>query len=368
VTSKEIIRYRLYHQQISHQIFQNPGDVVSWMGAMQAQDYTGAKWSVGLRLPHATDAEIEEAIVKKLIVRTWPMRGTLHFVAAADIRWILKLLTPRIIAGSAGRHRQLELDEKVFTRSKKLFIRALQDGKQLTRNDMYSLLENAGIATKGQRGIHILWRTAQEGLICFASHQGKQPSFALLDEWVPAGQNLSHDESLATLALRYFTSHGPATLQDFTWWSGLKTADARAGISMAGSKLIRENVKGTDYWMSSAVPSLSRTASEVFLLPGFDEYMLGYKDRSVILDPLHAQKVVPGNNGMFAPTIVSKGEIKGTWKRVFKNSHIAMTIQPFLPLSKTDQQAVERQARHYGKFMELPVSVQKNNPAVHKQK
>ncbi|HSI12023.1 MAG TPA: crosslink repair DNA glycosylase YcaQ family protein, partial [Chthoniobacter sp.] len=185
-----IARLRLRHQQIAVHRFQRPGQVVAWLGALQAQDYPGALWSIGLRLPQATQKDVEKAIAAHEIVRTWPIRGTLHFVAAADVHWMRALLTPRIIARSALRQRQLELDAAIFARCEKIFLKALRGGGQLTREQMLALLEKERITTAGQRGYHILWRLAQEGLLCFGPHAGKQPTFTLLEEWIPTGRQM----------------------------------------------------------------------------------------------------------------------------------------------------------------------------------
>jgi hypothetical protein len=357
MTKTDVTAYRLYLQQISHQAFKKPGDLVGWMGAMQAQDYPGARWSMGLRLPDTNDAAIEKAIGEGKIVRTWMMRGTLHFVAQKDIRWMLKLLTPRIIAASAGRHRQLELEETAFSGSKKLFARALRDGRSFTRKEMYALLEDAGISTAGQRGIHILQRLCQDGLLCFASHQEKQPAFALLEDWLPPGKQLTRDEALAELTLRYFSSHGPATVHDFAWWSGLKIADVKAGLEMTASSLRTITIEKTVYWMPREMELPTGKATKTFLLPGFDEYLLGYKDRSAALDPMHANKIVPGNNGFFYPTVVIGGRVVGTWKPVVKKDHITISVAPFAPLSKTQQRAINAATGPYRDFRgTVPVS------------
>src|SRR2546430_4221202 len=176
MTKQEIANLRLCAQYIACSEETTPGELLSRLGAMQAQDYAGALWSIGLRLPGLTRAGVEQAIIDKQIVRTWPMRGTLHFVAAEDVRWMLKLLTPRIIAGAAGRHRQLELDESVFLGSRQLLTRALEGKKQLTRQTLFEILERGGISTAGQRGIHILQRLSQEQILCFRPHEGKQPT------------------------------------------------------------------------------------------------------------------------------------------------------------------------------------------------
>lgn len=303
MNTTDIARLRLYNQQIVSARLNKPEEVAAWLGGMQGQDYAGVKWSFSLRLPNATDADIEQAIAGRTIIRTWPMRGTLHFVAAADVRWLLDLLAPRNIAGSARRHKQLELDEATFTRCKDIFINALHGGRQLTRDNLYKLLEDAGISINSQRGYHILWRSALDGIICFSAQRGRQQTFALLDEWAPDAVKLPRDEALAELAKRYFNSRGPATLQDYIWWSGLTAADARTGLEMIKTQLEQKNVDGQIYWLSKDISVPLHASGVAHALPGFDEYLLGYKDRSAVLDTANAAKVCPGGNGMFASTI-----------------------------------------------------------------
>jgi hypothetical protein len=351
----DIAQQRLANQRISHSACKNPGEVVAWLCAMQAQDYLGALWSVGLRLPGATQTAIEQALADRTIVRTWPMRGTLHLVAATDVRWMLELLTPRIIAGSAGRHKQLGLDDATFAAGKEVIVMALQGDKQLTRNALYELLEAAHISTAGQRGYHILGYLAQTGVICLGAHEGKQPTFALLEEWAPNAKRMDRDEALAELAKRYFTGHGPATLQDFVWWTGLKVADARAGLESVASQLASDEIDGKTYWMSHATPP---DAPSLYLLPGFDEYLLGYTDRSAALDPQYARKVHPGGNGMFSPTIVINGRVAGVWRRTLKKKEVVITASLFAALNEAEHQALAAAADQYGKYLGLSAVVQ----------
>jgi hypothetical protein len=353
----EITHLRLRNQRIACTSFTAPGEVVAWLGAMQAQDYAGAKWSIGLRLADSTDAAIEQAIAARTIVRTWPMRGTLHFVAPADARWMLALLTPRIIAGSARRMHQLELDEATIARSKELFARGLEGDRRLTRDEMYQLLERAGISTAGQRGYHMLARAAQDAVICFGAPSGKEQTFVLLDEWAPQAKSLTGEEALAELTRRYFTSHGPATLQDFMWWSGLAAADAKRGLEAARPALSQETIDGRVYWLSPQAPSIRNPQPTIYVLPGFDEYLLGYRDRSAVLDPAFARQVCPGGNGVFFPTIVIDGRVVGTWKRTLKKGKIVMTPSPFYGMSEVEYGAFAKAAERYGAFMGLPVAV-----------
>jgi hypothetical protein len=303
---------RLSSQHIAQADFTSAKEVVAWMGAMQAQDYAGALYSIALRTPHLTREDIAQAIIDRQIVRTWPMRGTLHFLAAEDARWMVRLLAPRAVSAAAGRRKQLELGDDVMAKAQEVIARALEGGKCLTRNELCGRLDQAGIATAGQRGIHILHYLAEMTLLCFGPHEGKQPTFVLMDEWLPPTPQKSREEALKELAGRYFTSHGPASLRDFAGWGHMTIADARLGIDLAGSMLAAEEVDGIRYWFD---PDISPAASATYLLPGFDEYILGYKDRSAVLRPEFSNRIVPGNNGMFLPTLIIYGQVIGTWKR-----------------------------------------------------
>jgi hypothetical protein len=357
MTNFDIAQWRLHNQAIAPADMVTPGDVVKRLGAVQAQDYLGALWALGLRMQQAVEADIEQAIANGGIIRTWPMRGTLHFVAPEDARWMLALLTPRIIARAARRHQQLELDEATFTRSETLFNKALQGGQHLTRNEMMAVLEQGGISTEGQRGYHILGWAAQTGLICFGPRQGKQDTFVWLDDWLPQAKSLDRDEALAELAHRYFSGHGPATIHDFMWWSGLPAAEARAGLAMVESQLTCEEHDGQTYWFSSAEFASNVAPPTAYLLPPFDEYLLGYKDRSAILDPAHATKIVPGANGMFKPIIVIDGRVVGIWKRTLRKNSVVIEPSPFGALSKAEERAFVKAAEQYGAFLNLPVAV-----------
>jgi hypothetical protein len=351
MTKSDIARLRLHNQHISGATFDKPGEVVAWLVAVQAQDYLGALWAVGLRMRNAIEADVERALADRTIIRTWPMRGTLHFVAAADARWMLELLTPRIVANNAQRLiREFDLDESAFARSKELFARALQGGKQLTRNAMYRVLEAGGVTTASQRGLHILGRLAQDGFICFGAREGKQQTFVLLDEWAPKAKRMSRDESLAELARRYFTSRGPATLQDFAWWSGLTVADASAGLEMAKRRLAQESINGQTYWDAPSTPSGKDPSPAVYLLPAYDEYTVAYKDRSAVLDPAHAKQANSGN-GIIYPTIVVDGQVVGTWKRAIKKNTLAISHSPFAELRPAETRAITEAASRYGKFL-----------------
>lgn len=356
MTQSEIAYRRLHNQLVTRQVFDKPGDGVRHLGAVQAQDYLASLWAVGLRLPQATVADIEQAIADRAMVRTWPMRGTIHYVAPEDVRWMPSLLTPRVITRSAGRYRQLELDEAVFSRSCEVFIRVLQGGKALTRNALYERLEEAGINPKGGRGLHILGHLAQQGLICFGPRAAKQPTFVLLDEWVPESRTLGRDEALAELARRYFSSHGPATLQDFTWWSGLTVADAKVGLEATQAELTSTTVEGATYWFAEGSWTKEKSPS-VHLLPFFDEFLVAYKDRSAALEPARVKQVNAGG-GLLNPTIVLDGRVVGTWKRTLGKNSVSLTLSLFALLDKAQIRTVHEAAECYGEFLGLPVGLE----------
>jgi hypothetical protein len=349
--SQDIALQRLLHQQVARPTFAHPSEVVAWLGAVQAQDYLGALWAVGLRTPGATEQTIEQALAEKTIIRTWPMRGTIHFVAAADVRWMLELLAPRVVQRSRSRRAELGLDETIIAASAKVLTGALQGGKQLARNAIYELLEQANIATDSSRGLHILGRLAHDRLLCFGARAGKQPTFALLDEWVPQAQSLPRDEALATLAQRYLTGHGPATVQDFMWWSGLTTADAKAGLAAVAAQLEHTIIGGQEYYFAQDLPHAAHKPRDAFLLPPFDEFLVAYRDRSAALDPAYNQRIVPGGNGIFNPIIVIGGRVVGMWKRAFKNDRVLMTFSPLTEFSAAQKSDITAAAAYYGRFV-----------------
>jgi hypothetical protein len=352
-----IASQRLTNQHIAAAVLERPAEVVAWLGAIQAQDYPGGLWAVGLRTRNGTEADVERAIAAGTIVRTWPMRGTLHFVAAADVRWMLDLLAPRVILSAAPRFRQLGLDDAVLARSRKLVTRALEGGRQLRRAAVYGLLDGARISTADGRGLHILFRLALEGLICFGAREGKQQTFALLEEWAPAARRKTRQDSLAELARRYFTSHGPATGKDFAWWSGLKAADAREAIHLAHSHLVREVVQGGEIWRSAASrPAQAEALAAAYLLPPFDEFTVAYRDRTAVLHPRHASRAQSG--GMLSPVIVIGGRVAGTWKRATGRGAVRITPAYFTRPGAGARPLVAAAAERYGRFLNATVRLE----------
>jgi len=344
-----IARRRLLTQRVSKTAFMRPEDVVGWLGAVQAQDYLGALWAVGLRLREGTERDVERALAERAIVRTWPMRGTLHFVAADDARWMTELLARRPAAAGAGRLRSFGIDEAVLARARRVLEKRLAGGACLTRPATYRVLEEAGIPAGEQRGLHIVWRLAQECVVCFGPREGKQQTFVLFDEWLPRAKRLPRDEALGTLATRYFTGHGPATLADFTWWSGLTVADARRAVAIAGESLWGVELDGERYWSARGTPPRLAAGAAVHVLPPFDEMLVGYTDRSASVDAAVARKVIAG--GIFLPVVVVDGRVVGTWRRKTERAAVACTLVPFLPWSQATQRAAGRALERYATFL-----------------
>lgn len=357
MTLSEIAQLRLIAQHIVSSDFKTPADVVRYMGAMQAQDYASAKWAIGLRLPGSREQDTEQAVRDRTILRTWPQRGTIHFVAPEEVRWRLNLSTPRILTGAKRRHENLKLDQATFDKALGLFTDALQGDKQLSRPNMMKVLENGGISTATQRGYHILWYLAQNGHLCFGPLEGKQVTFALLDEWIPKTDAIPREEALKRLASSYFRSHGPAAMQDLMWWSGMMAADIKLGIELAKPGLMSIDVDSKTYWMDRNVPDMKLPSPSVYLLPSFDELLLGYKDRTATLDLEHMLKIVPGMNGMFAATVVIDGKVEGVWRRTIKKKEIIVELAPFGKLTSAQLEAIDTVITSYGRYLGLKATL-----------
>ncbi|HEX5655737.1 MAG TPA: winged helix DNA-binding domain-containing protein [Polyangiales bacterium] len=347
--ARELGRQRLMNLHVASSRCVTAAEAVGALGAMQAQDYQGALWAIGLRVPGSKLADVERAVEERTIVRSWPMRGTLHFVAAADLRWLLDLLAARVTKAVVRRQAQLELDAPTLRKVDKLLTRELA-GKTLTRDALRDAFTRAKISPDNGRLYHCLLHFALEQRICFAVPEGKQPTFALLDEWLPKVVRLSQDEALATLAARYFISHGPATQQDLMRWAMLTAAEAKRGIA-AAEGIVRLDVEGRRYWTGDAQVVPSAATRGTFLLPGFDEYILGYRDRDAILDAEHKHKIVPGANGVFRPTIVHGGQVLGTWKADASKKAVKLTPTGFATFTTAHQRAFASAAKGYAKFL-----------------
>jgi hypothetical protein len=337
---------------------ERPADVagvVTWLGAMQAQDLASGLWSFGVRLPRFTVDEVSAALERREAVRTWPMRGTVHFVPPRDVHWMLDLMGSRALAGAAKRRETLGLSEEVADRAVEVLGAALAGGGRLTRAGCMAVLADNGVDTAGQRGYHLLWYASQRGVLCIAPNIGPEQTFVLLDEWVPDPHRPEREEALATIALRYFRGHGPTSRQDFAGWTGLTATDARTGIAAAGDQLATVRVDGMEMHLDPALldtaPGIAHTG-EVLVLPGFDEYLLGYKDRSLMLAQEHKQAIIPGGNGVFQATVVRDGRVVSIWKRTIGKTKVQIAVQPLAPLRKTDRARIEQAFQGYARFIQ----------------
>jgi len=356
----ELLELRLRNQLISAHAPLSPGEVVRQLGAMQAQDLLGAKWALALRSgPDVSDADVEQAIAEKQLVRSWPMRGTLHFAPPEDLRWMQSVTSKKLIDSAAGRREQLGLTDEQLSRAAEAAAEGLGGGRALERREMLALFEAAGVSTARQRGYHLLWHLSQQGLLCFGPMQGKQPTFVLLDEWLPPTGPIGREEAVALFAKRYFTGHGPATLKDFARWTGLSMAEARAGLAAVTGDFECVSVDGVEYWVvSSAADSAAgwtEAGRTLYLLPGFDEYVVGYGDRQQMFggfhDDYHSQVAA---NGMFAPVVVADGQVIGTWKRAVKARDVVVTPALFRKLDRAERVMLAEQVERYGIYLGKP--------------
>lgn len=338
---RAIARLRLRNQRLVGEHAADPEQVVRHLGAMQAQDYESALWGVAVRTTGASRAVVVAQIASGRIVRSWPMRGTLHFVPGEDVRWMLALTGARAMPKLEQRRARLAIEDATLRRAEKHTHRALEGGKQLSRGELLELLARANVPTDEQRGYHLLVQLAMRGLICFGPMRDKQATFALLEEWAPPQRSLTREESVALLVRRYAQSHGPATASDFAWWSGLTLREAQSALA--------QNEAPHDQPTS--------TVRSAHLLPGFDEYLLGYRDRSDVLDPAYQPQIVPGSNGVFAPILVYDGRVVGTWKRELTKRAVLVRFKPFTKLTTVARAALARAAERYGTYLGLPVQL-----------
>lgn len=356
--AREIARRRLVNQRLIGEPFADPVEVVKRLGAVQSQDYPGGKWGIAQRTPRATDADVERALGIGAILRTHVLRPTWHFVAAGDIRWMLALTAPRLRSVMAPYDRHLDLDDKVFAKSARAITKALTGGKELTRTELRGVLERANLgAISSQRLGHLMMRAELDALVCSGVRQGKQATYALFEERVPAAPTMERDESLSELATRYFTTRGPASVHDFAWWSGLTVGDARRGVEAIQSRLEQQTVGGRVYWFTDASTPARSRAPSAHLLPNYDEYFIGHKDRSAIGDLVKTSGVNYSHDAFTAHVIVIDGQLVGGWKRGTGKRATVLELHLVVKLDARQMRAIEEQARRYGEFIGAPVEL-----------
>jgi hypothetical protein len=353
----DLIHHRLFNQQIIQTSLTSAKQLVNWFGAVQSQEYGMAKWSLGLRIPGLNDTDIEKAFNDGAILRTHVLRPTWHFVTPEDIRWMLELTSPRVHAFNAPHYKKMELDNKTLKRSKDVLVKSLQDGNFLTRTDIQAALHRSKIKVEGLRLVLLLMHAELESIICSGPRNGKQFTYALLNERTPASKSLTREEALFKLAERYFTSRSPATFQDFAWWSGLTVKDAKEGAAMLPANFIQKNIDGKLYVFNpnAAITPLTKQQRTyaTFLMPGYDEYGISYRDRDALF-VFKGRKIGAlekhGYNTVYSRMIIVDGRITGTWKPLVKGKTIELETNFFVPLAKIQQQLVNNAVKRYKSF------------------
>jgi hypothetical protein len=347
---------RLHNQYVTRPGLRRAADVVAWLGAVQAQEYPYARWGLALRMREGTaDADVERAFDEGRILRTHVLRPTWHFVTPADIRWALELTAPHVHRAMSYYNRQLELDARTLTRGAAVLERALRDGQYLTRTELAVRLERAGLEMKGQRLAHVVMHAELERIVCSGPRRGKHFTYALLAERAPAAVRLSRDEALAELTRRYFRSHGPATIRDFVWWSGLRSTDAKRGLEINSAR--HERVDGLTYWTVGRPPRDAIDGSGVHLLPVYDEYLVAYRDRAAVPHGPSVTRAPSRGALMFASAVIAGGHVAGTWRTARTPDRIIVQVAPLRPLTKPQRRELAEAAARYGRFLDVPVSL-----------
>lgn len=357
MNNSDIVHRRLNNQGLTKTIFKNAQDVVRQLGAVQAQDFSGAKWAISQRLKDETDASLNKEFNNAAILRTHLMRPTWHFVSPQDIRWLLKLTAPRVHAFNAFMYRKMDLDTAALNKANSILEKALQGNKQLTRTELAKILEKKGIPTGDTVRLSCLMMHAElDGIICSGARKGKQFTYALIEEVAPPAKEKTRDESLAELVSRYFSTRGPATFHDFAWWSGLTLADAKQGIEMVKSKFIHEEINDQTYWFPD-LPIKKIKSPNVYLLPNYDEYFIGFKDRSAIGDAIKGLGIKNEDESVLAHILILDGQVVGGWKRKLNKAQVEIEITLIKKQARAEKEAIHQAAEKFGTFLNLPIKI-----------
>ena len=329
--------------------FDSPEEVVGALGAVQSQDYAPGKWADAMRARGLADADVERAFAEGRILRTHILRPTWHFVLPADIRWMLELTGPRVHAKNAFMYRQVDADADVLRKARRVIVRALGDGRHLTRRKIESLFLDAGITATGFRTAYLLMHAELDGIICSGAPSGRQQTYALLDERAPAARSMARDDALAELTRRYFRSHGPATIKDLSWWSSLTLADIRRGLAMVDGELRRDDIAGVAYWSSASAAAEVSSSPTVRLLQGYDEYIVGYSESKHILAPPVIGR--SERRALFTGVVLVDGRVAGHWRRAPKVGDLIIEAALFAPLDRAHARALDAETERYGRFL-----------------
>ncbi len=350
-----VLGRRLAQQRIDGPGHRRPEDVVAWSGAVQAQEFDAAKWGVGLRMrAGAIDADVQRAFDEGRILRTHVLRPTWHFVTPADIRWMLALTGPRVHQRLAVYRGHMALDKKLLVRGTSVIERALRDGQFLTRVELAEALGRAKLRFANERLAHLALYAELEAVICSGPRRGKQSTYGLLATRAPRAITLDRDDALGTLVRRYLQSHGPATVRDFVWWSGLTTPDATRGLQIA--RAVRQEADDRTYWTVGSARPATRT-QPAHLLPIYDEYLGSYRDRGPI--PQSALKITSafGRPVNFQHAVVVDGRVAGTWRITRSSRSIAMRATMIRRIGARERRAIADATKRYEQFQGVPVDL-----------
>ncbi len=355
----EIARRRMRNSRLTGTSFHAPDEAVHWHGAMQAQDYGPAKWSIGQRSSGVVDEDLDDALASGSIVRTHVLRPTWHFVARDDLRWLLALTSPRVHKHNQRRYRELQLDERTLARCEALIASALEGGNRVTRETIAGILRAAGIDTSGQRLPYILMHCELEAVICSGGLVGKQHTYALVDERVPDDPRFDHDDALVELARRYLTSHGPATVQDLRWWSSLPVAQVKKALDMLGSEVQSETVDGVELWSIASDDTRPQRARGARLLHSYDELIVGYTDSRFFGDPrAAAARAAWRDRSLPTGIVLLDGGVCGHWRRTMGKDAIRVEVLVYEALKPGEVRALEAAAKNLGQFVGRRVALE----------
>jgi hypothetical protein len=360
VRPPQIARMRMVSQHLWGAPPGSPVDAVRWLGALQAQEFSVARWSVGQRCG-ADQAAVDRAFSAGAILRIHVLRPTWHFVASEDIRWILRVSAGRVHAVNAHYYRKLELDDRLLAKTDALLRAELAGGAHLTRAELGTALRGAGIDATGSRLAYVLMHAELEGVICSGPPRGKRHTYALLDERAPPATAVTRDEALARLTKRYFTSRGPATLKDYLRWGSLTASEARQGLGMVASQLENVVVDGRTYWLSrESRAGRSARRRAVDLVQVYDECVMSYSEsRDVLLSDAAAEMVLPPARieVPFIHAVLLDGQLIGHWRHAAGTGPVVLEIALYKTLHPAEREALYAAADRYARFLGAPVSV-----------
>lgn len=352
MNSEELLNLRLNNQLLSDHNLEDPVEVVNYMCAMQSQSLDMAKWAIGSRLQNSSSKTITDALNTGKIIRTHILRPTWHFISAEDIYWMNDLSYPRLKPVYQYYAKMLKANVSTIYSYINHVEKVLEGCKHLTKQEIRVNIKEAGIDLDDNNLSVLLSFAELEGIIVNGKLDGNKQTFTLLKEWVPYRENISKEEALKRLAYKYFSSHGPATLQDFVWWSGLTVTDCRNAMEMIKSDFISEMVNGREFWMKSSIISPILEIDTALLLAPFDEFLVSYKDRSEIFDSGHLREIV-AVNGIFSPTIMFKGKVIGTWRKKMKKKRPEIVLTFFNKENKKVVNLFEKERKRLEDFYKI---------------